>query len=268
MDNSISIYNEHKNFWNQIFKLSIIELKKSYKGTLFGILWIIIKPLVTLTMFWFIFEFGIRSNAPIMGISKFDFMAVGFVSWFYMQDVILGGVHCLRRNKAFVCKIKFPVSTLMTIMVLSRAYVHFVLLGALYLYMIIKGMAPSIYNIQILFYFPLMVMFFLFVSWTTALYGAYSKDFENTIQAFIQGVFWISGILWNTYDIQNEGLRLVMLFNPVNYFVNGYRKCFLYHEWFFQSEIETYIFLGELIFVFFFGIYNYHRLRKNVADMI
>ena len=110
--NDFSIYREHQGFWKQIFRLSIIELEKSYKGTLFGLMWVVVKPAVTLLMFWFIFEFGIRNNAPVEGISKFNFMAVGFVAWFYMQDTILGGVRCLRKNTAFVTKIKFPISRL------------------------------------------------------------------------------------------------------------------------------------------------------------
>lgn len=266
--NDFSIYREHQGFWKQIFRLSIIELEKSYKGTLFGLMWVVVKPAVTLLMFWFIFEFGIRNNAPVEGISKFNFMAVGFVAWFYMQDTILGGVRCLRKNTAFVTKIKFPISTLMTIMSISRLYVHFMLLILLIILLYISGIHFSIYNIQILYYLPLMFIFFLALSWTTAMYGGYSRDFENTVSAFIQGLFWISGILWNTYTIENPIIRFIMLFNPVNYFVNGYRRVFLYEEWFWNVGIENYIFFAELIVIIILGIYNYKKLRKGIADVI
>ena len=268
MFSEISILKEHCGFFKQILKLSVLEIEKSYKGTLFGILWVLIKPIVTLIMFWFVFEFGIRSNAPVNGISKFDFMAVGFVAWFFMQDAILAGVHCLRRNKAFVTKIKFPVSTIMTINCLARLYVHIILFVLLYIYLIFKGIGFSIFNIQIFYYMPMMFLFFLCLSWTTSMYSAYSKDFENTVQAFIQGLFWISGVLWNTYTIQNEVIKNIMLFNPVNYFVNGYRKAFLYDEWFWNYPLENSVFLLEFAIIFMLGIYNYKKLRRNIADVI
>lgn len=263
----ISIILEHKSFYKQIIRLSLIELKKIYQGTIFGVFWIVIKPIVTLSIFWFIFEFGIRNSVPIAGIDRFSFMAVGFIAWFYMQESILSGIHCLRKNKVFVTKIQFPVSTIMTIHNLSRIYVHIFLLCLLYLY-IYFNVGISIYNLQILFYLPIMFIFFLSLSWSTSMYSAYSKDFANTVQTAIQGIFWISGIVWDTYSIHNETIKFIMMFNPINYFANGYRKTFLYKEWFWNYPLENAIFFLELFLVFIMGIYSYKKLRKTISDVI
>ena len=42
-------------------------------------------------------------------------------------------------------------------------------------------LTPSVYNLQFFFYCPLMVIFFVALTWSTAPMAAFSKDFEKYI---------------------------------------------------------------------------------------
>ena len=97
--------------------------------------------------------------------------------------------------------------------------------------------------------------------------SAFSPDFENAVSSFMTGVFWLSGIIYNSYDLP-QPLDTIMLFNPVNFFVNGYRNCFLYNRPFFEYKTELVIFLAEFVVVFFLGVFNYNRLRKKIPDVL
>ncbi len=59
-----------------------------------------------------------------------------------------------------------------------------------------------------------------------------------------------------------------MLLNPINYFVNGYRKAFIYHEWFFEYSTETIVFLLEFLLIAILGMYNYKRFRTKLPDVL
>ena len=59
-----------------------------------------------------------------------------------------------------------------------------------------------------------------------------------------------------------------MLVNPINFFANGYRNCFIYNRWFFEYKTEFVIFMVEFVVVFLLGIYNYNRLRKKLPDVL
>jgi ABC-type polysaccharide/polyol phosphate export permease len=59
-----------------------------------------------------------------------------------------------------------------------------------------------------------------------------------------------------------------MLFNPINFFVNGYRNSFLYDRFFFEYKTELVIFLVEFFALFFLGVFNYNRLRKKIPDVL
>jgi ABC-type polysaccharide/polyol phosphate export permease len=112
-----------------------------------------------------------------------------------------------------------------------------------------------------------MFIFFLALSWSTAPMSAFSKDFESLIVSVMSGVFWLSGIMYDSYSFTG-GLKYAMLLNPINFFANGYRNCFLYHRSFFTYKTELVIFLAEFVVVFFLGIFNYNRLRKKLPDVL
>ena len=117
---------------------------------------------------------------------------------------------------------------------------------------------------------PLMYAFFLVLAWTTAPLSAFSRDFENLINAIITGLFWLSGIFWDTYDIKNPVIRTIMYFNPINYFINGYRKSFLYDTFIFDGNYtkELIIFYSEFALLILIGGYFYNKLRKILPDIL
>lgn len=264
------IAREHKGQRKQIWLLAVNTLKKTYKGALLGPAWAVIKPLFTLFIFWFAFRVGLRSSSEVAGFPRFIFMLTGYVPWFFMSDSIVRGSKSIRQNSQFVTKINFPVSNIMTFTLTSFFIVHIVLVVLMYITLVIMGYCPSIYNLQFFYYAILMFVFFLALSWCTAPLSAFSKDFESGISSIMTGLFWFSGIVWNTYDLENGALKYIMLFNPINYFVNGYRKTFLYNEFIFDQwrTTENVIFFAQLIFVIFLGAYNYKRLRKTLPDVL
>lgn len=295
------IAKEHKGFGKQILMLAKNELIKKYKGAVIGPLWSVVKPLFTLFVYWFAFEVGLKSAGNVKVIfpelgkaggtfeySRFLFMLIGFIPWFFINESIVEGAKSIRINRQFVNKVSFPVSTIMTYTSVARLYVHIFLLGLMYIYVtfvggtfklpgteaaVTGGIAPSLYNLQILFYMPLMFIFFLVLSWSTAPMSAFSRDFENMIVSIMSGIFWLSGIIYDSYLLVGkepvpDWLRHAMLLNPINFFANGYRNCFLYNRWFWEYKTELIVFLVELVVITALGIFNYNRLRKRLPDVL
>lgn len=270
-----TIFKEHKGFGKQIFLLAKDELIKTYKGAVIGPLWAFAKPAFTVFVYWFAFSVGIKElkvvdvnlgGAEPFSIDFFTFMFIGIIPWFFIQDGITQGAKTLRTNRQFITKVKFPVSTILTYTALSRLFVHILLVAVMYIYVCFT-VGPSWYNLQFFFYCPIMFIFFVALSWSTAPMSAFSKDFESLIVSIMSGIFWLSGIMYDSYRF-HEPLKTVMLFNPINYFVNGYRNCFLYDRPFFEYKTEMYIFLAEFVVVFALGIFNYNRLRKKLPDVL
>ena len=272
------ILKEHRHFGKQILVLAKNELIKKYKGAVIGPLWAVVKPLFTLFVYWFAFDVGIKplknehiiiNGADVGTFNRFIFMLVGFIPWFFINDSITQGAKSIRENRQFVTKVSFPVSTIMTYTSVARLYVHLFLSLLMYLYLTFRGFHPSIYNLQFFIYCPLMFLFFLALMWSTAPMSAFSRDFENMIISIMSGIFWLSGIVYNSYNTEfSKIIHYFMLLNPINFFANGYRNTFIYHRWFWEYPNELYVFLIEFAFVIGFGIFNYNRLRKTLPDVL
>ena len=252
--------------------LSKTELIKTYKGSALGPLWALVKPSFTIFVYWFAFSIGIRGGKTEtyagVEISKFIFLLTGFIPWFFIQESILQGSKSIRNNRQYVTKVNFPVSTIMTFTSITRLYVHLALTVIMYIIVLCAGFSPSIYNLQFFLYMPLMFFFFLFLTWSTAPMSAFSADFLNAVNSFMSGVFWLSGIIYNSYTLEIDVLRRLMYLNPINFFVNGYRNTFIYHRPFFANQTELIVFAVEFLLVFILGIWNYNRLRKKLPDVL
>ena len=284
------ILKEHRGFGKQILLLAKNELIKTYKGAVIGPFWAVIKPAFTLFVYWFAFSVGIRNAGDVEvfingeyveTFQRFTFMLVGFIPWFFINDGITQGAKSIRVNRQFVTKVSFPVSTIMTYTAVARLYVHLFLSAIMYIIVAFtSGVGVSIYNLQFFLYCPLMFIFFVVLTWSTAPMSAFSRDFENMIISIMSGIFWLSGIIYNSYDMSvndslmifgkpaKEVLEFIMLLNPINFFANGYRNTFLYERWFFEYPLELTIFLIEFAIILVLGIYNYNRLRKTLPDVL
>lgn len=264
------IVSEHTGQRKKIFRLALSHLQKTYKGALLGPAWAIIKPAFTLFILWFAFAVGLRGTGKVNGYPRFLFMLTGYVPWFYISESILGGARSIRNNRQYVTKLSFPMSNIMTFTNLSALFIHLILVVIMYAVLIFKGYSPSVYNLQFFFYCPMMFLFFWILTWTTAPMSAFSKDFENLVSSIMTGLFWLSGIVWDTVKVKNDIIRRSLYFNPINYFINGYRRSFLYDQPILDREnlLETAIVFGEMILLIRIGSHFYKKLRKLIPDVL
>ena len=278
----MQIPREHKGFAKQTFMLAKEDLIKTYKGAILGPFWAVMKPLFQLFVYWFAFTIGFRSaDRTEMGAPYFIFLMVGFIPWAFMSDAVSRGSKSIADNRQFVTKVSFPVSVIMTYTTISKFYVHIFLFSLGYIYLMIMGYQPSLYNLQVIPLALIMFIFFLALQWSLAPMCAFSKDFSSFINTIMSGLFWLSGVCYDSYTIKDDTIRMVLLCNPMTYFSNAYRKALICGKWVWEAPDygagmryalhplwENAIFLAELALVVILGIYNYNRLRKELPDVL
>ena len=262
------IIKEHKTFYKQIFKLAKSDLIKTYRGAALGWAWAVIKPTMTLFVFWFAFSIGLRKGNPIEGYPFFLWLTAGMLPWFFMSELITGGASCIRKYRHLVTKMKFPISVIPTYFTLSHLYVHIALFVITTVLFMCFGYMPDIYYLQIPFY--MLLMFFFSVVWSllTGLLSAISIDFQNLIRSLSTAIFWMSGVLYDVNGIPSHAMRVVLKLNPVTFIATGYRNCFIYKVWFFEKPKDILAF--ALVFVTFLimALWAFRKLRKEIADVL
>lgn len=262
------IIREHKLYKKQIFMLAKSDLIKQYRGAALGWAWAVVKPMITLFVFWFAFTIGLRHGKPVEGYPFFLWQAAGFLPWFYMQELITGGAGCIRKYSHLVTKMKFPISIIPTYYNISHLYVHFVLLTLITLLFTCCGHYPDIYMLQIPVYMLMMFAFFVVYALLTGMLSAISRDFQNLVRSLSTAVFWMSGIIYNVDDIPSRTIKLILKFNPVTVVASGYRKTFIYKQWFWEDKIALCCFMFTFTVFLILALRTYKRLREEIPDVL
>lgn len=262
------IFQEHISFKRQIFKLAKSDLVKTYQGAALGWFWAVVKPMLTVFVFWFTFTIGLRSGRPINGYPYFLWLIAGMIPWFYMSDMITQGAGCIRKYSYLVNKMKFPISIIPTYVSISKLFVHWVLLAITIVIFAMFGYMPDIYYLQIPVYMLMMFMFFTIWAFFGGMMSALSKDFLNLVRAVVSAIFWLSGVIYDVNQIKHDQIRLILQFNPVTVVASGYRNTFIYKKWFFE-DTTTLICFGITFFTFFIlSLWAFKRLRKEIPDVL
>lgn len=263
-----TIIQDHVDYRKQIWKLAKSDLIKTYRGSALGWTWAIIKPAVTIFVYWFAFSFGLRKGGDVNGFPFFLWLISGIAPWFYISEMLSQGTDCIRKNRYLVTKMKFPVSTIPTFTSISKYIIHLALLLLVILIFLFAGYPPTIYILQLPFY---MLCSFLFMT-AWALFAApiatISADFSNLVKSFITAIFWLSGILWNANSIDQVWLRRLLMCNPVTFLSNGYRNCFVNQKWFFQEPKQLLAFTVAVTAMLLLGLWSYKRIRKEMPDVL
>ena len=263
------IVNEHKEFGgHMIIKLAKSDLIKTYRGAALGWAWALVKPLMTLFVFWFGFTIGLRHGKPINGYPYFLWLLAGFLPWFYMREMITGGAGCIRKYSHLVTKIKFPISVIPTFVGLSHLVVHLVLCLMALLVFILWGFKPDIYILQLPLYMFLMFIFFEAWSLFAGMLSSISKDFLNLVKSIVQALFWLSGVIYDVNKINHPAIRTILKFNPITVISSGYRKVFIYKEWIWEDKIELLGYFTTFMLMLVLSLWAFKKLRKEIADVL
>ena len=152
----VTIVRDHIDYRKQIFKLAGSDLRRTYRASALGWSWAIIKPLVTIFVYWFAFAIGLRRGGDIEGYPFVLWLISGIVPWFYMSEMLTLGTECILRNRYLVTKMKYPVSTIPTFTSISKFSVHLILMMITILIFVITGNELTIYLVQLPFYICLL----------------------------------------------------------------------------------------------------------------
>ena len=262
------IISEHLQYRRQILKLAKSDLIKTYRGSFLGWFWALVKPAITIFVYWFAFSIGLRSGNSVDGYPFFLWLLAGIVPWFYINEMFHAGTGSIKKYSYLVTKMKYPVSTIPTFVSLSSLFIHLILLMITICIFWLMGYAPNIYYLQLPYY--ILMMFLIFLMWDlfSAPLAAFSRDFHQFVKSTTTAIFWLSGILWNVNKIDIPWLRFLLYLNPVTYIAEGFRNCFIYQKWFFEDAKALIGFWTVLIIGTLGAVYTFNRLRKEIPDVL
>lgn len=250
-----------------IWNLAKNDFKTKYAGSYLGITWAFVQPIVTIVVYWFVFEFGLKSASPMIDVPFIIWFSSGLIPWFFFQDAIINSTNCMMEYSYLVKQVLFKISILPLVKIISAVFVHLVFLVFLFVIASIYGFTPSIYSIQVIYYAFCTFCMALAISYATSAMIVFFKDLGQLISIFLQIGMWMTPIMWS-YTILPENLRWVAFINPMCYIVEGYRDTFINKIWFFENYILTIYFWAVVVALFVVGAIIFKKLKPHFADVL
>lgn len=261
------LYQNRKLIW----KLAKNDFKTRYAGSYLGMVWAFVQPVVTILVYWFVFEKGFNAKAEMLasGVEApyVLWLTAGIVPWFYFSEALSNGTTALLEYNYLVKKVVFKISILPIIKIIAATFIHgFFVLFMLVLFMS-QGHYPDLYALQLIYYSFCLFVFVLGVSYATCSIVIFFRDLTQIISIFLQVGMWATPILWKISMIPEE-YQILFKLNPVFYIVNGYRSALLEKTWFWEDFYSTMFFWIITAVIFGMGALIFKRLKVHFADVL
>lgn len=252
-----------------IWKLAKNDFKKRYAGSYMGAVWAMIQPVVTITMYYIVFD-KIMGNSINRGTGEIPyvlFLTTGLVPWFYFTEALTNGTNALLEYNYLVKKVVFKISVLPIIKIIAATFIHAFFACVMLVVAAIYGYYPTVYTLQIFYYSACLFILVLALSYTTCAIVVFFRDLAQIINIALQIGMWATPILWNI-DTLSPRWMVILKLNPLVYIVNGYRSAVYEKEWFFQDFFSTMYFWIITVVLFGIGAAIFKRLKVHFADVM
>ncbi len=261
-----------KNYWADLWRyrelfvvLAWRDISVRYKQTVIGILWAIIRPLLTMIVFTVIF--GRIAKLPSEGGAPYALMVfAAMLPWSLFSNALSESSNSMIGNANLISKIYFP-RIIIPMATLVTAFIDFfisfiILIGIMVYYQFMPG-----WQITLL---PIFIILALLASlgpglWVASLNVKY-RDFRYVIPFVVQFGLYISPVGFSSKIIP-EKWQLLYSLNPAVGVIDGFRWCIL------GTQSAIYLpgfFLSLIIIAFFFfvGLFHFRKTEKTFADVI
>lgn len=263
----IELFQSRKLIW----KLAKNDFKTRYAGSYLGIVWAMAQPVVTVVMYWIVFDrvFDTRSQLVASGVEVpyVLYLTAGLVPWFYFSEAITQGTMALLEYTYLVKKVVFNISILPIIKVIAATFIHMFFVGILLLVAVGYGYYPTVYTLQIFYYSFCLFLLVLAMSYFTCALVVFIRDLQQIINIALQIGMWATPILWDI-SMLSDNMKSLFKLNPLVYIVNGYRSAIYEDVWFWEHFYSSTYFWIFTISMFCIGTLMFRKLRVHFADVL
>jgi lipopolysaccharide transport system permease protein len=238
-----------------------------YKGSVMGIAWSLLNPLIMLVIYTFVFSFAFKARWGGEE-SKVAFALVLF------SGMIVHGLfaECLNRAPSiiishpnYVKKVVFPLEILPCVVIFS-ALLHFLVsLCLLLIFCIFTGVSLGVSVILIpVIILPLLLMA-LGLTWLLASLGVYLRDIVQGMGLVTTVLLFLSPVFYKTSAFP-EGYQWLFVMNPLTLPIEQLRDVVLWGNEINWSTWITSFILG--IAICYIGFWWFQKSRKGFADVL
>lgn len=251
----------------------IVDLTKReavgrYRGSIIGVAWSLVTPLLMLGVYTFVFSEIFKARWGDTNATRGEFailLFAGLIIFNLFGECISKAPSLIVGNANYVKRVIFPLEIL-PMTVLGSALFHAgISLGILLVFeLTIKGGVP-LTALQL----PLLVvpytLFLLGTTWWFAALGVYLRDIAQTINIFITALMFLSPIFFPLHALSGRWQKVAHL-NPLTFPIEETRNLLFWGKSL-RWDLWSLYLLGAVL-VCWSGFFCFQKVRKGFADVL
>jgi lipopolysaccharide transport system permease protein len=239
------------------------DIKVRYKQTVFGVLWVVVQPLMTMGVFTVFF--GRLAKLPSQGLPYPVFYFAALVPWAYFSSALSSCTHVLVNNQQVTTKVYFPRLVLPLAAVCSPFIDFCVGLIVMIVLTFSFGIRPPATVLLLPVLIVVAVLTALAVGlWTSALNALY-RDVASIIPFAVQ-VWMIASPVAYPSSLVPQRWRALYGLNPMAGVIDGFRWALTGHG---QPPGPMILVSGVMVMILLLGgLIFFQRMEGTVTDHV
>lgn len=256
--------------WQLILQMTKRDVIGKYKGSVMGLAWSFLNPIVMLIVYTFVFSeiFKSRWSGINATESKSQFaviLFVGIIVLSLISEVLNRSAVLMVSNVNYIKKVIFPLEILSIVSVLTACFHSLVsILVLIFGLLILNGELP-----WTILYLPLVLIPFLFLvlglSWILASLGVYLKDVGQAMGIITTMMTFLSPVFYPLSAVP-ESVKPLILLNPPTFVIEQIRSILLWGKH--PSWFGLVIYYVVAISIAWIGFIWFQKTRKGFADVL
>ncbi len=198
------------------------DIKLKYKQTVLGVLWVVLQPLLMMTIFTLFF--GRVLNIPSQNLPYPVFVFSGLLIWNMFAAGLTGASNSMVNNSSIIKKVYFPRLIIPVSSVIVSIF-DFLMSFFLFIILLIAYQQPV--SINAIIFWPLSLLLAIIStlgpgSWLAALNVKY-RDFRYVIPFLIQILFFLTPVIYPITLLKYPLLNYVIVISPMYAAVEFFR---------------------------------------------
>ncbi|CAN5634527.1 ABC transporter permease [soil metagenome] len=242
--------------------LVLKDLKLKYRGSVFGVVWSLLNPLLMIVVYTIAFThiLQIRTEGFVF------YLMLGILSWTFFAGSLSGSTGSIADNGGLVKSVFFPRAILPAAGVLFNLSQYLltivVFLPVMLLY---YGVTPAAPMLLFPVFVALQALFTIGLALILATAAAFFRDVRHLVDVALAVLFWTTPILYELRQIP-ERLQLPILLSPLSPFVEAYHQMFYYRVW--PGPLTWGLALGYTMAALAIGLLLIVRYEERLSERV
>lgn len=269
MKNIVQYLREQMTSLPLIIRMSKYNTKNNYQNFMLGRIWQYANPIIMATFYYIVFGFIFKRSLGATDVPYLPWMLVGMATWGLTNGTVLMSLNSIIGQLNLSNAFRFSVSISPTITFVGNVIEFLVILFVAVIIGGYNGYMPSIYWVQLIYYFFSIIVFTVSYSLLNATLTIVFRDYSQIVRSVSRIGMFVSGVMMNLQSGQIPVLikRLVLL-NPFYYLNEGMRDALFSQGWFYDKLPETLFFWTLTLFILYLSTYLFYRYQESFRDYL